>query len=225
MKLVSVNVSLPREVSANGATVRTGIFKQPVEGRVRLRRLNLDGDAQGDLTVHGGPDKAVYAYAFEHYAYWTRKLGRADLAPGQFGENFTAEGITESEIFLGDVFCIGEALLEVTQPRLPCFKLGVKMGDPKFPMQFLAAGRLGFYLRVLEEGAVGAGDEITRVRTDPEGLTIAAVARLASEEKGNRELARRALRVPALAASWREWLEERLGEGGETGKDPAASER
>lgn len=214
MKLVSVNVSLPREVSANGTTVRTGIFKQRVEGRVHLRRLNLDGDAQGDLSVHGGPDKAVYAYTFEHYAYWAKKLGRDNLAPGQFGENFTVEGMTDGEIFLGEVFRIGEALVEVSQPRLPCFKLGLKMGDPKFPKQFLASGRLGFYLRVLEEGAVGAGDEITRVRTDPERLTIRELARLASEEKGNRELARRALRVPALAVSWREWLEERLAEPG-----------
>ena len=177
MKLLSVNVSLPQEIRVNGQTVRTGIFKRPVEGRVRLGKLNLEGDAQGDLSVHGGPDKAVYAYAFEHYAYWTEKLGRHDLAPGQFGENFTVEGMTEDEIFLGDVFRIGEALLEVSQPRLPCFKLGLKMGDSKFPKQFLASGRLGFYLRVLEEGAVGAGDEITRVRTDPEGLAIAEVAR------------------------------------------------
>ena len=225
MKLVSVNVSLPREVNANGTTVRTGIFKQPVEGRVQVRRLNLDGDAQGDLSVHGGPDKAVYAYSFDHYDYWTKKLGRHDLPPGQFGENFTVEGMTEEEVFLGDVFRIGEALVEVSQPRLPCFKLALKMGDPKFPKQFLASGRLGFYLRVLEEGAVGAGDEITRVSTDPERLTIAEVAKLASEEKGNRELARRALRVPALATAWREWLEERLGERGETKHDPGASER
>jgi MOSC domain-containing protein YiiM len=216
VKLLSVNVALPREVSANGKSVRTGIFKQPTAGRVRLSRLNLAGDAQGDLTVHGGPDKAVYAYSFDHYAYWTQKLGRNDLAPGQFGENFTVEGMTEEEIFLGDVFHVGEALVEVSQPRLPCFKLGLKMGDPKFPKQFLASGRLGFYLRVLEEGAVAAGDEIARVGSDPERLSIRELARLASEEKGNRELAERALRVAALAASWREWLEVRLAETGST---------
>jgi len=225
VKLVSVNVSLPREVNANGKAVRTGIFKQPVDGRVQLRRLNLDGDAQGDLSVHGGPDKAVYAYSFNHYDYWTKKLGRHDLAPGQFGENFTAEEMTEEEIFLGDVFRIGEALVEVSQPRLPCFKLGLKMGDPKFPKQFLASGRLGFYLRVLEEGAVGTGDGISRVRTDPEGLTIRELARLASEKKGNRELARRALGVPALAGSWREWLEERLAEPEDNENERGASEK
>lgn len=225
MKLLSVNVSLPREVAANGQTVRTGIFKQAVEGRVRLARLNLEGDAQGDLSVHGGPDKAVYAYTFEHYSYWAKNLRRNNLTPGQFGENFTVEEMLEDQVCVGDVFRIGEALLEVSQPRLPCFKLGLKMGDPKFPKQFLASGRLGFYLRVLEEGTVGAGDEITRVRTDPEGLSVREVAKLASDEKGNRELARRALRVPALAASWRDWLEERLAEPGDAANELGASEK
>lgn len=214
MKLVSVNVSLPKEVSANGKSVRTGIFKQPVEGRVRLRRLNLEGDAQADLSVHGGPDKAVYAYSLDHYPYWAEGLRRDDLSPGQFGENFTVEGLTEDEVFLGDLFRIGEAVIEVTQPRLPCFKLGLRMGDPKFLKPFLASGRVGFYLRVLEEGTVGAGDGIARVRTGPERLTIRELTKLASDEKGNRELAQRALRVPALAVSWREWLEERLAEPG-----------
>jgi MOSC domain-containing protein YiiM len=225
MLLVSVNVSLPREIRTNGTTVRTGIFKQPVEGRVLLRRLNLDGDAQGDLSVHGGPDKAVYAYSFEHYAYWKKKLGRDDLPPGQFGENFTVEGMPEEQVCLGDVFRIGEAVVEVTQPRLPCFKLGLKMGDAKFPKQFLASGRLGFYLRVLEEGAVGAGDEIRRVRADTERLTVRELAKLASEEKGNRELAKQALRVAALAASWREWLAERLAEPADTRTKSGASEK
>lgn len=225
MRVRSINVSLPREIGVNGKTVRTGIFKQRVEGRVRVGRLNLEGDAQGDLSVHGGPDKAVYAYPFEHYAYWAERLGRSDLAPGQFGENLTVEGMPENQVCLGDVFRIGEALLEVSQPRLPCFKLGLKMGDAKFPKQFLASGRLGFYLRVLEEGTVAAGDEITRLRTDPVRLSIRELARLASEEKGNRELAQRALRVPALAVSWREWLEEHLHESGDSGSDPSGLEK
>ena len=225
MKLLSVNVSLPQEIRVNGQTVRTGIFKRPVEGRVRLGQLNLEGDAQGDLSVHGGPDKAVYAYTFEHYSYWTKKLGRTDLAPGEFGENFTVEGMPEDAIFLGDVFRIGEALVEVTQPRLPCFKLGLKMGDPKFPKQFLASGRLGFYLRVLEEGTLAAGDEIARIRSGPEGLTIREVAKLASDEKGSRELALKALRVSALAASWREWLQERLAQAGNAPEEQGAPEK
>lgn len=223
MKLLSVNVSLPRDLLHQGKTVRTGIFKHPVEGRVRLGRLNLAGDAQADLENHGGPAKAVYAYPFEHYAYWAQQLGRDDFLPGQFGENFTAEGMREEDACLGDVFRIGQAVVEVSQPRIPCFKLGLKMGLPDFPKRFLASGRLGFYLRVLEEGEVAAGDAIARLHRGPEGVTIQALVRAAYLERGHDELLGRALRVPALSAGWREFLEERLTTG--SGIDSSLSEK
>lgn len=213
MKLLSVNVSLPREVFYEGKAVRTGIFKQPVDGRVRLARLNLEGDAQGDLANHGGPDKAVYAYTFENYAYWAQQLRRDDFTPGQFGENLTVEEMPENEVCLGDVYRVGQAEVEVSQPRIPCFKLGLKMGLPDFPKRFLASGRLGFYLRVLEEGAVAAGDPIERRRAGPERVNIQDLVRAAYFEGSQQELLRRALRVPALSAAWREFLEQRLAAG------------
>jgi len=178
MKLISVNVSKPREVVARGRAVTTGIFKAPVAGRVRLGRLNLEGDGQADLRVHGGPDKAVYAYPFENYDYWKRELGRSDLAYGQFGENLTVEGMLEGEVYIGDVFKVGSALLQISQPRFPCYKLGIRMGSSGFPKRFLASGRSGFYLRVLEEGEVGAGDPIELARADPERLTVLEASRI-----------------------------------------------
>lgn len=180
MKLISVNVSKPKEIAAGGRTVSTGIFKAPVAGRVRVGRLNLEGDGQADLRVHGGPDKAVYAYPFEHYDYWQRELGRSDLAFGRFGENLTVEGMLEDEVRIGDVFRVGSALLQISQPRSPCFKLGIRMGSSRFPKRFLAAGRPGFYLRVLEEGEVAAGDSIALDRAEPEGLTVLEASRLFS---------------------------------------------
>ena len=164
MRLLSVNVSYPMEVVHRRKTVSTGIFKEPVSGRVMLREFNLDGDGQADLVNHGGLHRAVYAYTVEHYDYWGRDLVRDDLSFGQFGENFTVEGMTEDDVHIGDVFRVGDALVEVSQPRPPCFKLGIKMGMSHFPKLFLASGRVGFYLRVLEEGEVGAGDGIERVR-------------------------------------------------------------
>ncbi len=158
MKLLSVNVSPPKEVAHGGKTVTTGIFKEPVDGRVMLRTLNLDGDGQADLTGHGGIYKAAYAYSVENYDYWKRELGRTDFTFGQFGENLTVEGMLEDEIHVGDVFRAGGALVEVTQPRVPCYKLGIKMGLRGFEKTFLASRRVGFYLRVLEEGEVGADD-------------------------------------------------------------------
>jgi MOSC domain-containing protein YiiM len=152
MRLVSVNVSLPKLVEFRGQAVSTSIFKEPVGGRVLVRRLSLEGGWQADLRSHGGLNKAVYAYPLEHYARWSEELGRDNLRPGQFGENLTVEGLTEDAARLGDVFRVGGALLQVTQPRYPCFKLEIKMGDPLFPRRFLASGRTGFYLRVLEEG-------------------------------------------------------------------------
>ncbi len=172
MRLLSVNVSLPSLVPYGRGMVSTGIFKVPVEDRVALRRLNLDGDGQADLVNHGGPHRAAYAYPVENYEYWARELDRADFAFGQFGENFTVEGMTEDDVHIGDVFRVGGALVEVSQPRPPCFKLGIKMGMPKFPKLFLASGRVGFYVRVLEEGEVGRGDVFERVVAHPERVTV-----------------------------------------------------
>jgi len=210
MKLLSVSVSHPREVAHGRKTVRTGIFKEPVAGRVVMRKLNLEGDGQADLVNHGGLHRAVYVYTVENYDYWGRELGRDDLSFGQFGENFTVEGMTEDDVHIGDVFRVGDALVEVSQPRPPCFKLGIKMAMPRFPKLFLASGRVGFYLRVLEEGEVGEGDEIERVRRDPERLTVRETSHLLFFEGENLKGARRALRVPALSPGWRESFEERL---------------
>ncbi|MGH7543379.1 MAG: MOSC domain-containing protein [Gemmatimonadota bacterium] len=212
-RLLSVNVSLPKPVEHDGEVVWTGIFKEPVPGRVALRWLNLDGDRQADLSVHGGVDKAVYAYPVEHYDHWRRTLAR-ELPFGQFGENFTVSGMLEAETSIGDVYRIGTALLQVTQPRTPCFKLGIKMGDRRFLKPFLASGRTGFYLRVLEEGGVGAGDPIELVRADPAGLTVAEVLRLGYVDTEDIEGASRAAAVEALSEGWREWFKARLAKNG-----------
>jgi MOSC domain-containing protein YiiM len=207
-QLVSLNVSLPKPVEQDGEIVWTGIFKEPVSGRVLLRRLNLDGDRQADLSVHGGIDKAVYAYPAEHYRHWNRVLGR-DLPFGQFGENFTVTGMLEADTSIGDVYRVGSAVVQVTQPRTPCFKLGIRMGDRRFLKPFLASGRTGFYLRVLEAGEVGAGDAIELVRADSAGVTVAEILRVAYEDTDDLEGARRAAAVEALSQGWREWLHER----------------
>jgi MOSC domain-containing protein YiiM len=170
-KLLSVNVGLPRSVEKRGRTVRTGIFKEPVLLRVHVGRLNVDGDRQADLRVHGGPDKAVYAYDLSGYAHWRRELSR-ELAFGQFGENLTVEGLPETEVRIGDTYRIGGALLQVSEPRSPCFKLAMKMELPAFPRVFLAAGRTGFYLRVLEEGEIGVGDTIALVSREAGQVTV-----------------------------------------------------
>ena len=172
MKLLSVNVSLPRDVLHMKKTVSTGIFKESVVGRVMLRTLNLEGDGQADRENHGGLYKAVYAYSTEHYEHWKRELRRSDFTPGQFGENFTVQEMSEDDVHIGDVFRVGGALVQVTQPRAPCYKLGLRIGMPQFPKLFLASGRVGFYLRVLEEGEVGAGDVVERVKLDPERMTV-----------------------------------------------------
>jgi MOSC domain-containing protein YiiM len=172
MKLVSVNVSLPKEIIYHGKKITTGIFKEPVQGRVMLRTLNLDGDGQADLRVHGGPDQAAYVYPVEHYDYWKEQLGRDDLDYGQFGENFTTSGLLENEVRIGDVFRFGKVIVQVTTPREPCGKLDMKMDDPHFKKKFRASGRSGFYLRVLQEGEVGAGDEIEFIESDPKQMTV-----------------------------------------------------
>ena len=213
MKLLSVNVGLPREIIANGRTVTTGIYKQPVAGRVFARPLNIDGDRQADLTVHGGIDKAVYAYPHEHYAHWERELGCGDFIPGQFGENLTTSGLLEDDVRIGDIFAIGGARFEVSQPRVPCFKLALRMEMPQFPKLFLKSQRTGFYLRVAQEGEIGAGDAVSRVTTDPQQMTVREVFDVAYGETSTPANVERALAMPALATSWREMFEERLAKG------------
>ena len=214
MKLLSVNVSMPKEVPYRGGTVSTAIFKKPAAGRVMLRRLNLDGDKQADPSVHGGVHKAAYAYPFEHYAWWSRELGRTDLSFGQFGENFTVEGMLEDDVRIGDVFRIGAALVEVTQPRAPCFKIGIRMGMDDFPKRFMASGRTGFYLKVLEEGEVGSGDRIERIRGDVGNITVRGLWHLAFCEPENLDDAKKALRLSSLAPEWRRPMEKRLLKAG-----------
>ena len=210
MRLVSVNVGLPRQVTWRGKTVTTGIFKEPVEGRVRLRRLNLDGDRQADLTVHGGPAKAVYAYPAEHYTYWREQLPDRDLPWGLFGENLTTRGLREDTVRVGDRFRVGTATLVVTQPRLPCFKLGVRFGRPDMVKRFLASRRTGLYLAVLEEGEVGAGDAIALVSRGEAPLTVADITRLYVDGEEDLEGLQRATRVEALPEDWRDYFRERL---------------
>jgi MOSC domain-containing protein YiiM len=212
MKLVSVNVSVPRPISYNGKTVMTGIFKEPVAGRVKLHTLGLAGDAQVDLENHGGIYKAVYSYPFEHYDYWSRELGRNDFAFGQFGENLTITGLTEEQVNIGDMFRVGTALLEVTQPRVPCFKLAHKMNLPDFPKRFTQSGRFGFYQRVLVAGEVGAGDAFERVKTDPRGVTVREMMRLMHIDRQDFQLMEKAVGIPALTPSWRDELKGRLRE-------------
>lgn len=214
MRLLSVNVSLPKEVPYQGKTVSTGIFKVPVGKRVMLRRLNLEGDGQADRNVHGGINKAVYAYPFEHYEYWSRELGRTDFAYGQFGENFTVSGMLEDAVRIGDVFRIGSALVEVTQPRAPCFKLGIRMGMESFPKTFMSSGRTGFYMKVLEEGEVGAGDRFERAGGEGDALSVQDIWRLAVQDRQNLEGARKALRLSSLAPEWRGRLEKRFKDAG-----------
>jgi len=178
MKLVSVNVGLPREVTWHGKIVTTAIFKQPAEGRVRLRKLNLNGDRQADLTVHGGEHKAVYCYPVEHYAYWKKELPGRDLPMAIFGENFTTEGLLEDSVHLGDRFSVGSAEAIVTQPRLPCYKLGVRFQADDMVKRFLASARIGFYLAVTREGEVGSGDEIKPLARDPHAVPVSEITRL-----------------------------------------------
>jgi MOSC domain-containing protein YiiM len=201
-----VNVGLPREVNWKGKTVTTGIFKEPVRQRVMVQALNLDGDGQADLSVHGGADKAVYVYPFEHYDYWRSKLPDTDLPLAVFGENFTTTGLTEGEVNIGDCFQIGTVKVMVTQPRLPCYKLGIRFGKPDIVKQFLASGRTGFYFRVLQEGEVEAGDSLELVSRDDNNITVANITQLYMREEHNRELLYRAAQLEALPKSWRDYF-------------------
>ncbi|HLJ24267.1 MAG TPA: MOSC domain-containing protein [Candidatus Acidoferrales bacterium] len=205
-KLISLQVGLPRSVSLDGEQLPTGIFKFPVAGRVQMRELNLDGDRQADLTVHGGRDKAVYAYPSEHYPFWKEQLPGVDLPWGAFGENLTTEGLLEEEVHIGDRFTIGGAEIVVTQPRLPCFKLNLKFDRHDMIKRFLASHFTGFYFRVLREGEVGAGDEIVRVHQDENRVSVLDILRLYLGESNSSELRNRALQGKYLSRSWREEL-------------------
>jgi ferredoxin-NADP reductase/MOSC domain-containing protein YiiM len=203
MRLLSVNVGLPREVGWRGRTVRTAIFKSPVEGRRLVRRLNVDGDGQADLVGHGGEHRAVYVYDRSAYEHWSEFLERDDLVPGHFGENFTVEGMPDEEVCVGDRYRIGDAVFEVTQPRVTCFKVGLRLEEPRMPALLYSHGRPGFYLRVLEEGEVGAGDEIERIAVGPEAMTVREVSALLYLPGHTPAGLRRALAIPALSQGWR----------------------
>jgi MOSC domain-containing protein YiiM len=213
MKLISLNTGLPRDVTWHGRTVTTGIFKRPVEGRVALRALNLDGDRQADLTVHGGAYKAVYCYPIEHYDFWRRSLPEQELSMAAFGENFTTSGLGEDTVHLGDRFSVGSAEVVVTQPRLPCYKLGIRFQSDRMVKRFLASGRTGFYVSVSREGDVCAGDDISLLSRDTDAVPVSEVTRLyIANTFGDDDIAsaRRAMRVPALPESWKEYFRERL---------------
>lgn len=210
MKIISVNVGLPRLVSWNGEPVSTGFFKEPVPGRVMVRTLNLDGDRQADLSVHGGPEKAVYAYPSEHYDFWKRELPDMELPWGTFGENLTTTGLFETEINIGDKFRVGMAELMVTQPRMPCYKMGIRFGRTDMIKRFLASQRSGFYFSVLQAGEVGAGDEFELIAKNASGVRVVDVTRLYSSDKENVDLLRRAIATRALPNNWREYFRRRL---------------
>ena len=212
MKIISINVGLPRLVQRNGEVVSTGIFKEPVAGRVMLRTLNLDGDRQSDLSVHGGPFKAVYGYPSEHYDFWKEELPDMDLPWGVFGENFTTEGMFETELNIGDRFRIGSAEVMVTQPRMPCYKLGIRFNRADIIKRFLVSERSGFYFSVLKEGDVGAGDEFELIAKNVSGVKVVDVTRLYTSEKDNIDLMRRAIATEELPASWREYFQKRVAE-------------
>lgn len=213
MKIISLNIGRPRLVVSDGQSVSTGIFKSPVEGRVMLRTLNLDGDRQADLTVHGGPNKAAYAYPSEHYGYWRDELPGVELPWGMFGENFTTEGLDESSVNIGDRFRVGAAEVLVRQPRMPCYKLGIKFGRKDILKRFLASGRTGFYFSVEREGEVAAGDEIELLARDENNVTVADITRLYSRDREDFDTMRRAVEVEALPDGWRQHFMQQLSKG------------
>ena len=210
MKIVSLNVARPRLTVYRGETINTGIFKKPVSGRIALRTLNLDGDRQADLTVHGGPYKAVYAYPSEHYEYWQRQLPGMDLPWGIFGENFTTVGLSEDELHVGDRFRIGSSTLMVRQPRMPCYKLAARFQRDDVIERFLSSGRSGVYFSVEEEGEVGNGDSFDLISQNQDGITIAEMNRLFVREKYNHDLLQKAIATAPLPETWREYFLPRL---------------
>jgi ferredoxin-NADP reductase/MOSC domain-containing protein YiiM len=220
-RLLSINVGLPRDVAWRGEKVRTAIWKQPVQGRIKVRRLNVEGDGQGDLAGHGGENRAVMVYQMDAYRYWEAQLGRKDFSFGQFGENFTVDGLADDEVCIGDRYRIGSVLFEVTQPRVTCYRVGIRMEEPAMAALLVSHHRPGFYFRVLEEGETGAGDEIAKVADGPERITVANIDALLYLPNPSREQLERALRVPALSQGWKTSLkaiaEQKTSEGGNSG--------
>ena len=214
---MSVNVGMPKNVDWRGRTVFTGVFKDPVVGPRRVRKLNVEGDGQGDLAGHGGEQRAVFVYQIDSYRYWERELGRNDFVHGQFGENFTVDGLADDEVCIGDRYRIGDAVFEVTQPRVTCYRVGIRMNDPRIPAMLVSHHRPGFYFRVLEEGDVQAGDEIIKLASGPEQMPVAEVDALLYLPGHPRQQLLRALRIPALSPGWqasfRALLEEEPGSG------------
>lgn len=214
MRVVSVNVGLPRIVESKGKPVETGIFKEPVAGPVAVRRLNLDGDRQADLTVHGGPEKAVYTYPAEHYPFWRAEYPDLTLPWGMFGENLTTEGLAEDVVCIGDRFIVGTAEMQVTQPRMPCYKLGIKFGRDDILKRFLASRFSGIYCAVTREGAVAAGDPITLLERATHGVTVADITDLYVDHNPDRDRLRMVADLPALAEVWRAFFHGRLAKRG-----------
>ncbi len=210
MKILSVNVGLPREVSWQGKFVTTGIFKEPVKGPLMLRTLNLDGDGQADLTVHGGVSKAVYAYPSEHYAFWRTEFPEMNLSWGMFGENLTTEGLLEDAIYIGDRFRVGQTELMVTEPRMPCYKLGIKFGRADIIKRFLASRRSGFYFAVMREGMVSAGDALELIGREQQDISVADITRLYAFEKDDVKALRRAIEVDALPENWKGYFQHQI---------------
>lgn len=206
MKIVSINVGLPREVVWKGITVQTAIFKEPVAGTVAIRELNLTGDQQADLTVHGGSEKAVYAYPVEHYQYWRKQLSKVSLSWGAFGENLTTQGLWEDTLFIGDLLRVGSAVLQITQPRMPCYKLELRFNRHDMIKRFLESGRSGFYFSVVEQGHVTAGSKVEILDRDPGGVTVSDIVRLYLGQTRDPELLQRATNVGSLPQNWRSQL-------------------
>lgn len=212
MKVLSVNVGFPRKVLFNGQIITTAIFKDPVKGPIMLRKLNLDGDKQADLTVHGGLDKAVYSYPVEHYDYWRKQFPNTDLVWGMFGENFTTEGLLEDAVNVGDQFQIGSAKLVATQPRMPCYKLGVRFGRMDVIRRFMASGRPGIYFKVSTEGEVQTGDKIKIIRRDKNNVTVKDIVSLyiARNDIDNIETMKRATKIRDLPEGWRHEFQQKI---------------
>ncbi|MCX2746036.1 MOSC domain-containing protein [Mangrovivirga sp. M17] len=210
MQLKSIFVGKPKEVPYNGEIISSGIFKKEVTGAVKVNKFNLEGDKQADLTVHGGEFKAVYAYPVEHYDYWNKKRPDLQFQPGIFGENLCVSGLLENDVNVGDRYKIGTAVFSVTIPRLPCYKLGIKMNDSKIVKDFMIAERSGFYLKVIEEGVINPGDKIELVYKDTYGLTISDLVKLYTTEKANKELLKKAIKAPSLQKDWQEKFAEKL---------------
>ncbi len=211
MRLLSVNVAQPTEVLVGGRQITTSILKHPVKGLVEVKKLNLQGDRQADLTVHGGPDKAVYVYSWNNALYWSQSLQRDDLRPGTFGENLTVDDLGEEDVAIGDNLVIGTATLQVTQPRRPCYKLGIALGIQGFQETFLASGRTGFYLRVLQEGALSEGDSITLVgNAEVTRVTVAELAQILHTRQATDAQVARILSLRSLPESWKSWVKRKL---------------